>query len=343
MKSYEKESFFKNFLLFFGLLEIVIILLFIQLYDINKKQYSKVLLNKMHICSYSLSCKEFLFDFVSQDKKVLNHLYINSDAYAFFYIPQSKDYYIKILYSKDKLEEDTSSINQKLTINFIITSIIFFFISILLTRYTLQPIRQAMQLNDEFIKDILHDFNTPITAMVLNIEMLKSEKENAFINRLSYSIDTILLLQNNLKSFLINSPSQNQSINITTLIKKRIEFIKNIYPNITFIYNDLDKLIKYTNEDLLTRIIDNLLSNSAKYNKPYGKVILTITNNSIIIEDSGKGIKDVKKVFQRYYKEQSRGLGLGLHIVEKFTKELDIKLHIESQINIGTKITLEFI
>ena len=53
-------------------------------------------------------------------------------------------------------------------------------------------------------------------------------------------------------------------------------------------------------------------------------------------------IKDIKKVFQRYYKEQERGIGLGLHIVEKLCNELNIGLAIESKVDHGTKITLSF-
>ena len=69
---------------------------------------------------------------------------------------------------------------------------------------------------------------------------------------------------------------------------------------------------------------------------------VSIENNIVSIEDTGKGIKEVQKVFERYYKEQDRGLGLGLHIVKKLCHELDINIHIESQIDKGTKVLLDF-
>jgi len=342
LKRYERESFVKNLGLFFGLLEVLLILLFIELYHTRKEQYDKALLNKMQLCSYSLDCEEFKVDFVPQDKKVLNTLHFNQDAYAYFYIPQSKEFYIKILYPHTHLDQDLDTLKKQLGITFTITSLFLLLVSVLLTLYTLRPIRQALLLNDEFIKDILHDFNTPITSMVLNLEMLREEMQNKAVERLSHSLDTILLLQNNLKSFLHHSQSQSSSIDIGKLLKARMEYIQNIYPNITFVYHAPSTLICQSNEELLIRILDNLLSNSAKYNKPKGSVSVTIKDHSIIIEDSGKGIKDTQKIFDRYYKEQGRGLGLGLHIVDKFTKELGIKVAIESQIDIGTKVTLEF-
>ena len=96
------------------------------------------------------------------------------------------------------------------------------------------------------------------------------------------------------------------------------------------------------NRDAIIRILDNLISNAAKYNKTDGEVRVTVSNETVSIEDTGKGIKNVDKVLQRYYKEQDRGIGLGLHIVNKLCNELNIGMNIHSQINSGTKIILNF-
>ncbi|HIE35094.1 MAG TPA: ATP-binding protein, partial [Campylobacterales bacterium] len=53
-----------------------------------------------------------------------------------------------------------------------------------------------------------------------------------------------------------------------------------------------------------------------------------------------KGIKKPDKVFDRYYKEQDRGIGIGLHIVKKLCDELMIPIHIKSKENKGTEIGL---
>jgi len=319
-----------------------LILLFAELYRTNKEQYNKALLSKMQLCSYSMECKEFVFDIVTQENKALNTLYENQDAYAFFYIPQSQKYCIKILYPQTQLQYDKIKIRQGLWIEFMVVSFILLLLAIFMTLYTLRPIRKALLLNDEFIKDILHDFNTPITSILINLDMLKGESQSDTVERLLRSVDTILLLQNNLKSFLHNSKSQKSDINTHKLLANRIEYIQNIYPNITFEFHPKAPLSYPTNEELLTRIIDNLLSNAAKYNHAHGKVITTITHHRITIEDTGKGIENIQKATQRYYKEQSRGVGLGLHIVDKLTQELHIKFSIQSTLGVGTKVVLEF-
>lgn len=297
----------------------------------------------MRVCSYSLDCEQFTFDFAPQEKNILNTLYDDNHTYAYFTIPKSKKYYMKISYATTDLKNDMQSIIRTLWIKFIVATLLLCVVALFFTFYSLSPIRKALHLNDEFIKDILHDFNTPITSMILNIKMFKDERgEDPYVTRLSKSIDNLLLLQNNLKNFLHNSPSQSQNTDIASLAEERLSNIQNIYPNLTYKYEKKNNLQKSTNRELLMRILDNILSNAAKYNKPEGEISLTINNHTLIIEDTGKGIKDVDKVFDRYYKEQDRGIGLGLHIVKKLCNELNIGMHIESQLNVGTKIILDF-
>jgi len=49
-------------------------------------------------------------------------------------------------------------------------------------------------------------------------------------------------------------------------------------------------------------------------------------DNIFSISNSSYGIKNPSKVFDRFYKESKRGLGIGLHIVDKLSKELNIKV-----------------
>jgi len=330
-------------LVFFSLLEILLVLLFTELYHTQKREYRQDLFKTMQVCSYTMNCEQFIFDFAPKKGTKHNELHDDNGLYAYFSIPKSKKFYIKISYPFENFLSDMQQIKRVLWIKFILATLLLFGIALFFTFYSLKPIRQALKLNDEFIKDILHDFNTPITSIVLNMKMFQEENgDDPFINRVSHSLDTILLLQNNLKSFLHHSPSQNEKIDIAELSKERLNFIHNIYPKLTFNYEKHHDLIKITNKDLLTRILDNLLSNAAKYNKPHGEVKLTIQENTIIIKDTGKGIKNIDKVLQRYYKEQERGLGLGLHIVQKLVTELNIDIDIETQEGRGTTIKLDF-
>jgi len=344
MKAYEKESLFKNFMVFFLLLELLLILLFLQIYHNSRDDYHKELLHKMQLCSYFLKCNKFKVTFEAKKKKDLNKLYTKLDGVdAFFYIPKSKKYDMRLHYPIGDYNKDIDKIFKMMLYKFIAFSILLSGVAIIFTLYSLNPIRKALKLNDEFIKDILHDFNTPIASIVLNIEMFNDEnEEDIYIKKISQSLNNILQLQDNLTTFLHHSPSQMSMVDINSITKERLEFIQSIYPKIRFEYQEISYFKTITNKELLIRIIDNILSNAFKYNRPKGLVIVTIDKYEITIKDTGKGIKDTNKIFQRYYTEQERGIGLGLHIVQKLTQELNLKLTIETEIDKGTEVTLYF-
>ena len=297
----------------------------------------------MHVCNYTMECSQFTYDFVDKDKSKLNELFDDNGLHSYFPIPTSQKYYMKLTYPQKRYQEDIQKIKNSLWIKFILATFLLFGIALFFTFYSLRPIRKALQLNDEFIKDILHDFNTPITSMILNIKMFKEEKgEDIFIKRISQGINNMMLLQNNLKCFLQRSPSQNTKLDIAKLAKNRLDMMQESYPLLTFTYEKNNDLVRVSNEEILTRIFDNLLSNASKYNKLRGEVKVTVKGTCIIIQDTGKGIQNVNKVMQRYYKEQERGLGLGLHIVQKLIDELNIEMHITSEVGVGSTFTLDF-
>jgi signal transduction histidine kinase len=113
------------------------------------------------------------------------------------------------------------------------------------------------------------------------------------------------------------------------------------YPNIEFKIDFQNRYI-LTNRDAFSRIIDNLLTNAAKYNKPDGRVEVSYDSktDTLHILDTGKGIKNPKRIFDRFYKEQERGLGIGLHIVKKLCEELDIKISVKSELGVGSNFSL---
>jgi signal transduction histidine kinase len=98
-----------------------------------------------------------------------------------------------------------------------------------------------------------------------------------------------------------------------------------------------------SNEDAITRIVDNLISNAGKYNTSHGSVTLTIDPDvqQLAISDTGKGIHHPEKVFDRFYKEHERGLGIGLHIVKKLCDQLSIPIKVESTLGKGSRFLLD--
>ena len=98
-----------------------------------------------------------------------------------------------------------------------------------------------------------------------------------------------------------------------------------------------------------------LLDNAIRYNRPGGKVqlITSCTRDghcTLTVKDNGIGIpKDAQSsVFERFYRvDKSRskatgGTGLGLAIVKHIARIHNARIKLESEVNVGTTITIVF-
>lgn len=341
LKKVELESLLKSFILFFVSQSLLLGALFFLQYNKEIKSLDEQLFNEMRICSYDLKCDNFSIDFVPKDKFELYKLYKDENGLSgYFSIGGSQKNSLKIHYEEKRYVKSLFELQKGLVINFIIVLVLIVLLSIIFSFYTLSPLRNALKMTEEFIKDILHDFNTPLSTLRLNLAMLKSEiGENSKIIRMENTVQNILNLQSNLRSYLSNHDLQKDEFNLKVFINERVSLLKKNYKNIKFIV-DVQAKILHLNKDSFARIVDNILSNAAKYNKKDGEVRIYLEDNRLIISDTGKGIQNPKKVFERFYKEQDRGIGIGLHIVKKLCDEMNIKISVESEVGKGSRFIL---
>lgn len=343
MKSYEIESLIKSFLLFFVLIGAIYGLFVWQSYSQKKTILNTHILQDMKIFSYDPTNEDFVVDFVppSESTKLITLYHEPKEVYAFFHIPSLGDYLMKVIMPINIYQSHIDTIQTDLLKGAIWYLILIMFVSAVFAYYTLYPIRNALKLNKEFIKDILHDVNTPLSSIAINLKLLHKRygKDRSF-ERIKSNMDTIGALRENLHSYLGEQVGMTEKFSLKSLLKERLEYFSILYPNIDFQHH-VDKDIKLSvYRNAFIRIIDNLLDNAGKYHQRGGIVSVKFKNNSLFIVDTGIGIKDTKKVFQRYHKEGERGLGLGLHIVKKLCYETGITIRVKSKINNGTTIEL---
>jgi len=342
LKKYEIESLLKNFFLFFTLLEILISIIFWQQFNNEKRTLDNEIHTQMKLCSYTMKCDDFSLDFVPASQKTEREkLYKNKNIYSYFTVPTVDNYLMKVILAQKKYEEKIATVKNNLIIDMLLFSVFIMLLSLLFSLYALKPLKKALHLNEEFVKDILHDFNTPISSMVINFKLLKKETgENKKINRVENNIETILTLQKNLQTFLKGIHTQKEQFDLSDLLQRRVQYFNTLYPDIRYSLK-VKHISLDINKDAFTRIIDNILSNAGKYNIRNGTVHIFADHDTLVIKDSGIGIKNPSKIFERFYKEQDRGIGIGMHIVKKLCDELSIGIKIESQEKNGTKVMLD--
>ncbi len=338
MKNHEKEAFLKSFILFFI---VGLVFLFVAMYQHYYKKlhdYDMQVESNIIQCHLNSSCKTFKISQVFNIKnKKLHQLYKDKSIYILF----KK----KIGFKKIELPVKTYIRNRKNIVWFLTKELFIYFIlliivSIFFAYYTIGPYKKALLLNEEFVKDVLHDFNTPLSSLKINLKILKKKfGEDEAINRSDDAIKNILYLQDNLRYFLNKSQLQSEIINLKLLINERFEYFHSMYPTIKF-KNSVKSINIHTNKIIFLRIIDNIIGNACKYNRQNGTIQISFIKNSLYIEDSGIGISNSKRIFDRGYKEGKIGTGIGLHIVQKLCHDLSIPIKVKSTINIGSVFIL---
>jgi two-component system OmpR family sensor kinase len=266
-------------------------------------------------------------------------------------LPQNiGSFYVKVFYQKIMVKIDEKIIHNEIKKIILFTIsiqtlliICFAFISWILAKKSLKPMVEALSYLDSFTKDLIHDLNTPISAILVNVKILKNNASNETIKkieRIEKSAKNIISLYDNLDILLDENNLLKEKFNLSNIIYETIKTYESIYPQIKFNFDNKDIFIS-SNSNALKRIIDNILSNSCKYSNDTNPTInISYQNSTLIIQDNGKGIKYPKKIFQRSYKENDGGHGIGMHIVHRLCSELNILIEIDSNKLTGTRIAL---
>ena len=246
---------------------------------------------------------------------------------------------IAVVAGPEVLKEKIITLKKKTVIFMVFAFIVNLFIAIFLSWLSLRPVRMANREFKEFVEDVIHDLNAPISALQINLESLESTNTGKQIHRMKRSIDTVKNLYMNLEVFLQNKYKSSISvIDLSKVVNNIIEQQQFIYPNITFV-TDIKPIKIETNGIALERIIVNLVQNASKYtnNNPVIKMGMN-EKNYFFIQDNGIGIEDPKVLLLRSKQANpySKGYGLGLSIVKKMAGEYGIPFFIDSEEGKGT-------
>ncbi len=221
---------------------------------------------------------------------------------------------------------------------------------------------------DKFFSIIAHDLRNPIAGFLNLTEVLTnnfdvfSEKESKeFIEVMNQASKQLYNLLENLLQW---SKSQTGSItyepkfvSVRKMVDNTIDTLminienKSIKINI----NVDEKTIVFVDENMITTVIRNLISNAIKFTHPKGLISIRCVKKDEQVElsviDNGVGIKkeDQKKLFRidqhltTQGTSEERGTGLGLILCKEFIEKNNGKIWVESELNKGSsfKFTLK--
>lgn len=210
----------------------------------------------------------------------------------------------------------------------------------------------------QFANDASHELRTPVSVIMsyaeealscdktkeqyktsINVMFGESQKIHSIITQLlmlahSYEGQSKPLFENIDVSDLVEMIAEEMKPQCD---KKEIELCWTIEKNI----------FTMADQTLLARIIVNLIENAVKYNRPNGKIFISVTefNKKIIISvaDNGIGIstEELPMIFNRFYRvDKARSKishGLGLSLVKWMVESHGGTIQVESELGQGTK------
>jgi len=244
----------------------------------------------------------------------------------------------KIWYPKEAYRSQIGQLQQRLAKQLILFVIGAIILSLLAAWYTLRPLRESARRMEEFIKDIIHDLNTPLTSILLNLKMIDKQSEE--IESIHTSAQTIQMLHHNLDAYLKEQTATEEIVDVGEVVDHYVRFFTPLYDYLEWDVRQ-ERCRVHTDRKAFERIVYNLLSNACKYNTTEGKIKIILTPDRLTITNNSYGVKHPERVFERFYKESDRGLGIGLHIVDKLCHTLGIEKQFTQQDNLVT-VTLRF-
>jgi signal transduction histidine kinase len=292
----------------------------------------------------------------------------NHDVYSQVLFPNdpvNKMSYLKIYFPK-KSDYIFSSIS------FMIPSFAFTFILLVVFLFTIIVAfrqKKLSEMKNDFINNMTHEFKTPISTISLAAQMLNDDSVRKSPNmlqhicgvindetkRLRFQVEKVLqmsLLDKQNATLRLQEVDAN--LVISSVIHTHKIKIEKYGGTITAELNAEDSIIN-VDEMHFTNVIFNLLDNALKYRKEDVPPQLSISTRNIgdekieiVISDNGIGIKkeDIKKIFEKFYRVSTgnrhdvKGFGLGLAYVHKLITQFKGSIHVESELNVGSKFII---
>ncbi|MDR2919774.1 MAG: response regulator [Tannerella sp.] len=215
----------------------------------------------------------------------------------------------------------------------------------------------------DFFTTIAHEIRTPVSLIKAPLEEVllsgdgnEETKQNLSIieknsNRLNLLINQLLDFRKiDSMKYTVNP----EKINLKQCIQELFErFRKTAQKNkIDFVLETIEDVELYaiSDQDALTKIVGNLLTNALKYTTD--KIILKLEKKNIkeyiiSVEDNGIGVADEHKslIFDPFYQvnpESGKGTGVGLSLVKSLTPLLNGRIDVSDSDSGGAVFTFTF-
>lgn len=335
----------------------------------NEKELRKLIKKRIELFDYSLN-----FKWKEDEHHFLVNAKLNEARLCMLHIKRVKEAMEKDeeILMKHLKKNASSNLHNTNYINMIAAALAFFvgIMAIFIIKNDIQErsrieknLRELDGNKNKFFSIISHDLRGPMNAIFRLAHFLTDEKNKPstqdaehmakLIEKTVKKVNTLLenlLHWSRIQMDIIDF--KPQYIKLKSMTEENIFIVQESanLKNIKIINNLAEDSIAFTDKNMFSSTVRNLISNAIKFTNAYGEVSISskILNKKFIeitVGDNGIGMskEEIGKLFDITYKYSKKGTaneegsGLGLLLCKEFVEKNGGKIYVESAPNIGTK------
>jgi signal transduction histidine kinase len=206
-----------------------------------------------------------------------------------------------------------------------------------------------------FTRDASHELRSPLTVIRIATDMLQSEQSlsslaTSSLQKIKRAADD---MEDLTEAFLLLARESDdaltiESINVNDIVHEEVDRAElfNRVKKLPISVNEQSQLQIHASDKVLSVFLGNLIRNAILYTES-GTIQITVTDKSVIIEDSGVGMskEEVDNIFMPCYRAKNSnnvGHGVGLTIVKRLSERFNWPLKVKSFPGEGTRIEVFF-
>jgi signal transduction histidine kinase len=230
-------------------------------------------------------------------------------------------------------------------------------------RQVIDRLAELDRMKNDFISTVSHELRTPltvITGMGRTLEhqwtSLDDDVRSDFLARLNANAMTLDQVIAQLLDFSKLEGGQLRphlsEVDLSALLSQVVERLGTLLRDHRVELDVDSELRTVADAGLVERIVENLLSNAAKYTPPGSRVLVAAHEGGaddvvVAVSDDGPGIpeSEVARIGERFFRggdlntRTTRGTGLGLAVVSEILELHGSRLEVESRVGAGSRFS----
>jgi len=230
---------------------------------------------------------------------------------------------------------------------------------------TVAQLEEANRLQEQFVANVTHELRTPLTTILISAESLQrgggsltpvqARHLEILLRNARQLLDIIgdMLDLAKLKraAFTVQERPVEMGAFFTSLLDESEPLFTQKGLRLERVLSEDLPPVAWTDPELLSRILRNLLSNAAKFTREGGATFTAEASDGrlrVEVSDTGRGIppEETGRIFEEFRQvdgsdsRRHAGTGLGLSIADRCARLLDGAITVESKVGMGSRFTV---